>query len=415
MKELKDKSKLKKMNIAMIVNHSLNTVISVFVSTFLISYIYTISGNYIRDIALFYCFNFLSMGIFYYIVSVLIDKTDRVTFYRFAILIRAVFILIVIFLGKNLANYVILSGILHGFSEACYWGSYNLMKNELVSKHAVDKYSMLQYLMKNAVTIIIPLIFGKIIDIKSFKVCTIIVFVVAIIELIFSIFINSKRPENASFKFGEYCSHVKNLGSKKKFVVLLIVISCVYGLSSIISPLNTILIMLSFDSNFSLGILTSVFALMTMVMLIVFKRFTKLGKRNYFYIIFSIIPIVAMALLFVNVNRKTVVLFSFSYYLSTILYTYSYDIMRNLLFKKLNLYDDIAEFQCSIELAMEFARVVIFVILAIVGIVVIEINADKLTGVIKILSGLSLLIVTAMNIGVMIYEKQFKKEILLED
>ena len=89
--------------------------------------------------------------------------------------------------------------------------------------------------------------------------------------------------------------------------------------------------------------------------------------------------------------------------------------MRNLLFKKLNLYDDIAEFQCSIELAMEFARVVIFVILAIVGIVVIEINADKLTGVIKILSGLSLLIVTAMNIGVMIYEKQFKKEILLED
>lgn len=415
MEELKNKTKLKKMNIAMIINHSLNTIISVFISTFLISYIYAISQNYIRDIGLFYCFNYLAMGIFYYIVSILIDKTDRVTFYRFAILVRAVFILIIIFLGKNLANYVILSGIMHGFSEACYWGSYNLMKNELVSKHAVDKYSMLQYLMKNAVTIIIPLIFGKIIDIKSFKVCTIIVFVVAIIELIFSSFINSKKPDNAGFKFSEYCNHVKNLGSKKKLVVWLIVIGCIYGLVSIISPLNTILIMLSFDSNFSLGILTSVFALMTMVMLIVFKRYTKLGKRNYFYIIFAILPIIAMVTLFLNVSKTTVVLYSFTYYLSTILYTYAYDIMRNLLFKKLNLYDDIAEFQCSVELAMEVARVMIFAILTIIGVIATKLDVEKLALVIKILSGISLLIVTVMNISVMVYEKHFKKEILLED
>ena len=66
-------------------------------------------------------------------------------------MVNTIFILAVVFLGKNLAEVVILAGLLHGFSEACYWCSYNLMKNELVSKHAVAKYSGLQvyYSTKN--------------------------------------------------------------------------------------------------------------------------------------------------------------------------------------------------------------------------------------------------------------------------
>ena len=98
------KQKLKPMNKAMLSTHMLNNTISIFVSTFLISYIYSISTNYVTNIGLFYASNYMSMMIFYYLISTVIDRTDRVTFYRLAIVIRAVFIICVVFGAQDLQN-----------------------------------------------------------------------------------------------------------------------------------------------------------------------------------------------------------------------------------------------------------------------------------------------------------------------
>ena len=52
------KQKLKPRNKAMLVTHMLNNTISIFVTTFLISYIYSISTNYVTNIGLFYACNY---------------------------------------------------------------------------------------------------------------------------------------------------------------------------------------------------------------------------------------------------------------------------------------------------------------------------------------------------------------------
>lgn len=416
MTETKDKTKLKSMDIAMLVTHGLNNVVSVFVSTFLISYIYSISTNYILNIGLFYCFNYFSMFVFYYLISRVIDKTDRVTFYRIAILVRGIFILCVVFLGKNLANYVILAGLLHGFSEACYWASYNLMKNELVSKHAMSKYALYQQIDVKVVNIIIPLILGKIIDGESFKICAIIVLCMVAIQLCCSILIKSKRPENSSFSFKDFVESSKKLDKpKQKLIIWSIIIGVFYGFAAIVAPLNTIMIMISFDSNFSLGILTSVFTIVAMLLLIVCKKFTKLGKRDYIYIISAIVPIIATIFLMIDVNRASVIAYILSYTLAIVLYVFSYDVMRNLLLKKLNMYDSIAEYQCAIELAMEIARVAIFGLMAIVGLLTANFSTDKLMVMMKILCGVSILLISLMNISVLVYERSFEKHIITED
>ena len=239
MVETNDKTKLKSMNVAMLVTHGLNNVVSVFVSTFLISYIYSISNNYILNIGLFYCFNYFSMFVFYYLVSKVIDRTDRVTFYRIAILVKGIFILCVVFLGRNLAKYVVLAGFLHGLSEACYWASYNLMKNELVSKHAVGKYSLFQQIDEKVVNIIIPLILGKIIDGESFKICAIIVLCLVVIQLCCSVLIKSKRPENSSFSFKDFVDSSKKLDKRQqKLIIWSIIIGAFYGFAAIVAPLK---------------------------------------------------------------------------------------------------------------------------------------------------------------------------------
>ncbi len=78
------KKALSATNISQLITHSFNEVISLFVTTFLISYIYSVSTNYMLNIGLFYVFNYLSMGIFYLIISKIIVKTNRVIFYRLA-------------------------------------------------------------------------------------------------------------------------------------------------------------------------------------------------------------------------------------------------------------------------------------------------------------------------------------------
>jgi len=136
--EVKHRSKLNGTTYSLITTHGCNEIVSIFVSTFLISYIYSISNNYLLNIGLFYMFSYIAMFIFYYLVSRIIDRTNRIVLYRVAIFIRAIFILMVVFLGKKLAGVVYLAGFLNGISEGFYWCSFNLMKNELVPITVLD-------------------------------------------------------------------------------------------------------------------------------------------------------------------------------------------------------------------------------------------------------------------------------------
>ncbi len=410
------KPRLKRVDVSMLITHALSNVVSIFVTTFLISYIYSISNNYILDIGLFYLFHYLSMFVFYFLVSRMIDKTDRITFYRIAIVVKGLFILSVVFLGKGLAKYVILAGALNGFSDACYWCSYNLMKNELISHHVMQKYALIQSFDTKGINMIVPLILGKIIDGESFKICAIIVLCVVALQLVFSIFIKSKRPENSSFCFKEFVSGYKAQEKEKRSLILMIIIiGAFYGMTSIVSPLNTIMIMISFESNFSLGIFTSIFAVFSMILLILLKKCTKLGKRTYIYYLCSILPVIAVALMIFKLNRTTVLIYSCVYTLSYVLYEFSYDVMRNLLLKKFKMYDSIAEFQCSIELSLEVGRIVVYLLMVIVGLLTAGLSVSALKLTMKILCGVSILFIVLMNITTAIYEKKFIKNVDVED
>ena len=411
----KDK-KFKLVDISMLTTHALSNVVSVFVSTFLISYIYSISNNYIFDIGLFYLINYLSMFFFYFLVSRIIDKTDRVTFYRMSILVRGVFIFGVIFLGQNLAKYIVLAGFLHGFSEACYWSSYNLMKNELISNSVIERYSLVQSFDTKGISVIVPLILGKIIDRESFRICAIIVFVAVIVQLIVSVFIKSKMPENSKFYFKGFLGECNNLDKeKRKLIVLSLIASVIYGTASIIPSLNTIMIMISFESNFSLGIFTSIFALGSMLLLIILKKFTKLGKRSYIYYICAVLPILATSLMLFSLNKTTVIIHTCIYTLSIILYEVGFDVMRNLILKKFQMFDSIAEYQCSVELGLETGRILIFLGMVVVGTLTAGFGTESLSIVMRIMSGVSILFVVSMNICMAIYEKKFVKNINIED
>lgn len=400
-------TRLKPKNKAMLATHALNNTISIFVTTFLISYIYSISTNYVLNIGLFYACNYFSMMVFYYLISTIIDKTDRVSFYRLAIVVRAIFIVCVVYWGASLAKYVVLAGALHGFSEACYWSSYNLMKNELVSRHVIAKYSGLQYTLVEITNILVPIILGGIIDSSKFSTCAYIVVVIAIIELVLSIFIKSKRPENSSFNMRGFIRDVKNKGYEGKLILWTIVIGGMYGFTNVLTTLKTIIIMFEFGSDFSLGIITSLVAVVTLLVITFIRKFTKIGSRTALFWISALLPIPATLLMVFKLCKTTIIIYSFVNAICLVIHALSYDVIRNTILKKLNLFDDIAEFQCSIECYMELSRVLIFTIMVIFGIL------GQYFGVLfmalKIFMCVAIFTIPLVDLSLMILEKKMKK------
>lgn len=407
--EIKPRSKLNSTSYSLLTTHGCNEIVSVFVSTFLISYIYSISTNYLFNIGLFYTFNYLSMFVFYYLISHIIDKTNRVVCYRVAILVRALFILSVVFLGKNLAQVVILAGALHGFSEACYWCSFNLMKNELIPNHCIKQYSMLQTIIGKVIAFIVPIVLGKIIDAESFKLTAIIILVIAAIEMSFSFLIKSRRPANSGFDLKSFLKRTKQSEKHIKLFRIVFVASFLYGFISLVAPLNTMLVMITFNSNFSLGLLTGIFSGVSIILLICIKKFVKGANNKWFYILAGIVPVVSSLVLVFITNKITVIIFNFVLYLAQIVHTYFYDVYRNTLLKKLDMYDDIAEYQCCIECLMEAARVVGFLLMTLAGLLATIVGMNVLIVLVKVSFAVSILSYTGMNIAIWIMEKRFVK------
>jgi len=410
---LKVKQKLKPMNKAMLATHTLNNIISIFVSTFLISYIYSISTNYVMNVAVFYAFNYLAMMVFYFVISNVIDRTNRVWFYRAAIVIRSVFIICIVYWGADLAKYVVLAGFLHGFSEACYWTSYNLMKNELVSKHAVAKYSGLQIIICEITNIVVPIVLGSIINAAHFETCAKIVLVIAVIELVLSVFIKSKRPENSGFDLKGFFSHIKDKGYEGKLIVLSIIIGGFYGFTTVLTSLKTIIIMYEFGSDFSLGIITSVIAVVTLVVIMLLKKFTKIGNRKAFFLISAFLPIPATLLLTISVSKATIIIYSLVSAVCMVMHTMSYDVIRNILLKKLHLYDDIAEYQCSIECVMALCRIVMFSLMAFAGAIGAYFGSVFIA--LKVFMCFSILSITLMDLFLIVMENKLVKKGITED
>lgn len=397
---------------SLISTHAINNIVSIFVSTFLVSYIYSVSENYVFNIGLFYLVQYIFMLAVYNILSIFIDRTNRVVFYRIAIIVRGLFMLSVVLFGKDLAKFVALAGLIHGISEGFYWSSYNIMKNELVPNSFVKSYSTIQLTVEKFISVVVPIALGKIIDAESFGLTAIIVLVIIAVQFIVSFFIKSRRPENSGYDLKGFFQDIKDLGEKKKLVTTIFKLGFVYGIISIIVPLNTVLIMYSFNSNFSLGIITGIISFLSMFMLI-FLRFTKPGKRNYIYIMAATLTVVSAFCLIFKVSTVTVIIYNCVYTVLAVVHSYFYDVFRNVMLKKLGLYHDIAEYQCCIENALQVARILVFAIMVGAGLLGSIWGTEGILIATKILLGVSIFALPIFNISLMIYEKKLiKNEII---
>lgn len=244
-------------SICLLLCHKLTEIVDLFLSTFLVAYIYNFCGDiyeYINNVGLYELCTYAVLMITFVAVAPLVEKSNRVWIYRIALFLRTGLVILAVFYGKQISQILVLAGALNGLSMGFYYASFNTLQQEMVSRKSMGKFIVIANIFSQIINAIVPIILGALIEISTYTTVAIYIAVICVIQIIISFFIGAKRPEGSNFSLRDYHTKLKAnpiLFNKIKFLYIILFF---YGMSTIINTLLNICIMMQFGSSFSLGV-----------------------------------------------------------------------------------------------------------------------------------------------------------------
>ena len=356
--------------------HSLRVVLELFTTTFLTSHIISVDPNDIFgagifNIGLFYIAKFLTYIIIYLGISYWVGKSNRVSFLRAGIVVYAIFLLVIVFYGEYIAKWVMIAGFLCGLSDAFYYSSYLVMRNELNSRANIKSYNILSTITSSLIKVVVPTILGFLIDASSYSNIAIYITLLVVVQFIVSLFVKSNHPKNAVFEPLAYFKHLKQNKEHRDKLKYAYYNALLAGIKTTYQIIVIILTVYTFKTNFSLGILSSLFSLGAMILLMLYKKFDPSPKLNKFvvYLLLGVVPFLTCIVLVVWLNPVTLIIYNLSLTITVQFSDYLGTCERDAIIKHLDLYNYIAEHQFLYELCMCIARVLSYAIFVVVGLI----------------------------------------------
>ncbi len=223
--------------ICLFTSHGIYNLIRVFTSTFLTAYIYSLTEgvySYIWNVGVFNMVAYAVMFLTCFLFAYLVDKSNRIIYYQLACLLNMIEVVLLVFFGEKLAHFIVLAGVLQGLLWGLYYASYNVLKQEMVSRKSMKTFTVVYHISTKLINILAPILLGALIDISTYTQVAVYVVVIALFEIAVSFGVKSKRPENSSFSLKNYLKRLKNdekFLPKMKFTYFL---SFMFGFSAVL-------------------------------------------------------------------------------------------------------------------------------------------------------------------------------------
>lgn len=353
--------------------HMLKMIMDLFISTFLTSYILSqtpdnILSKGLFNIGLFYVSWYFIYIIFEFICSHFVDKGNRVLFLRIGIVINTFLIVALVFWGKQISNWIIPAGAVCGLVEAFYYSSYLIMRAELSGGKSAKQYNMLATVFTNLIKVIVPTILGFVIEASTLSTIAIYIVFVSVIQFIVSLFIKSDKDQSSEFEFKKFLNYLKTdkeAFNKLKYTYLSSVPS---GFKQTYNVLVVILTVYAFKKDSLLGIYTSLFSLLTMILLMIYKLIDD-KKFNKFaiYIIIGVLPLIASIFVAIKTSEVTLVILNFTLTIASYFSEYMGNLERDVIIRYEHKDEFISEHQVLSELIQCVGRIIAFSLFMLVG------------------------------------------------
>jgi len=308
-----NKVKLSKISKILILDHSIGKVISIFLDVFLATYFYKISEQNILYLSLYNIVGWIVATIGAFLVADIIKRKDKVKLYRFGTIIKSLYILLIIVLGKKIVDYVYLIGIMYGISTATTGFPFNMIESENISNKERSKYVGLVSVATEIISLVFPILLGTYISFKSYQIAAILIFIFSILKLILSFKIENKNIQTSKVNLKEFYMITKTDKTLKK----LYAIEFFKGINryGVMSLVVSLLIIYNTNNELEVGGFTSLFSLFTIITMYLFSKYYKQNHKRK--LLFSSLGVLTISLILIlnKINMITIILYNIVYYI----------------------------------------------------------------------------------------------------
>lgn len=285
----------------------MNNLLYMFINTFMIAYFFTLTNYNYRIISIFYIMSFIAIALSTILIRPVIKQKRQVATFRFAIILYCMYVLLVSLLKENVLQYYVWLGFLYGIVQGILWAAAHLLLNEYANDIS-NKFVSAKSMIANILKIIFPFIFGTSIELTSFSNVAKMVLILSIIQFTFSLFIKEKAVEETKkYSLREFTTYLKK-NPNPKIKTFYQIMFCEGIANYLLKTLITIIIVMTFKTNISLGILTTMFSIGSVFSVYIFQR--KLKNNNIVLTISATMILLSVLLLVCNITKLTVIIYN---------------------------------------------------------------------------------------------------------
>ena len=359
----------KNANLLLIIN-TIRKIIEIFLGPFLTAYLFKVAVENITIISIYNIFSYVALFIIAIIIGKILKNKYEMPIFRIGMISKFIQLLILIIIKDNIINYIWIIAIIAGFSMETWSFPLNLFSSKLVINNEKKTFVIYKTILNNLVKILVPFLLGSIITIKSFETTAIIILILSFIQILLSFKIKLDKQNNKSNKklnIIKEINHIKQNKKLKKFYMMKFFKGMAY--EGALDTAVTLLIIISFKSNFSLGIVTSITSILAMFSSFIYKKINNLKTLKIIFIISCTIIFISSILLVFITNSYTIIAYNiiFAFFLQFIIIA---EEVQSLKFTNSNVINNtnVVETYVLLEMFLNVGRIISYILLLIVGI-----------------------------------------------
>lgn len=356
--------KLTKSAIGIMGSLLINNVLYMFVNTFMVAYFITLTNYDYKQISIYYALSFIAILLTFLTFGRIIKNKNQVWVFRSGIIAYCLYILMLAFLKEKIVTYFAPLGFFYGIVQGLIWVAAHTLVNEHTQNNT-NKFISFKSIISKILKIFFPIVFGVSIELTSFSYVAKIVILLSITQFVFSLFIEDKaKTYDKKYNLKEYINLVKN-NDKFKTVYKLCV--CDGIVNYLLETLIVILTVMTFKTTISLGVITTITAICSILSVYIFQY--KLKSNWKILKICNIMMISSVLLLLINISKPTIIIYNictaiFLVILSNTGDTKRYEIVSE---NEIVVKDYIVEHQVVCEVILNITRIIAYILLFIIS------------------------------------------------
>lgn len=356
--------KLSKSAIGIMGSLLINNVLYMFVNTFMVAYFITLTNYDYKQISIYYALSFIAILLTFLTFGRIIKNKNQVWVFRSGIIAYCLYILMLAFLKEKIVTYFAPLGFFYGIVQGLIWVAAHTLVNEHTQNNT-NKFISFKSIISKILKIFFPIVFGVSIELTSFSYVAKIVILLSITQFIFSLFIEDKaKTYNKKYNLKEYINLVKN---NDKFKTVYKLCICDGIVNYLLETLIVILTVMTFKTTISLGVITTITAICSILSVYIFQY--KLKSNWKILKICNIMMVSSVLLLLTNISKPTIIIYNvctaiFLVILSNTGDTKRYEIVSE---NEIVVKDYIVEHQVVCEVILNITRIIAYILLFIIS------------------------------------------------